>query len=77
MAGDITVGDVVFYNDPHEAWMTNLVAEVVEDRGVTVIITTRGYNAEVPKEDLLKLPVDKDFPIYPVTRYEPKHESPD
>lgn len=76
MGNKIKKGDIVFYNDKHEAWMTNIIAEVVEvvkDKGDIAVISTRGYNAPVEKKFLTKLPVDKYFPIYVVTRYKPKH----
>jgi hypothetical protein len=73
----ISAGDVVFYNDLHEALVTNLITEVLEDRGKTAVIRTRGFDIEVPKANLVKLPVDKDFPIYPITQYVPKYPSPD
>ena len=76
-AENITVGDIVFYNNPHEAWMTNLITDVVEDRGETVIVRTRGCNAEIQKKELTRIPVDKAFPIYSVTTYKPRYNSPD
>ncbi len=77
-SSDIEKGDIVFYNDPHEAWMTNLITEVLEVKGENiVVIRTRGSDAEVSTAELIKIPVDKSFPIYSVTRYKPQYESPD
>ncbi|MDI6734550.1 MAG: hypothetical protein QMD50_03655 [Patescibacteria group bacterium] len=73
----ITKGDIVFYNDSHEAWATNLITEVLEDKGETVIIATKRVSLEVRKEELVKLPVDKNFRVYVTTRYIPKYPSPD
>lgn len=73
---DITKDSIVFCNDENEPWMTNLVTEVLEDCGDgTVIIATRGLEACVSKQKLMKLPVDTTFQIYVVTRYSPKYDS--
>lgn len=77
MIDEIKQGDIVFYDDQHEAWMTNIITEVIEDKGNIAVIRTRGLNAPVKKTALVKLPVCKDFPIYCVAKYIPKHNSPD
>jgi len=75
---EITVGSIVFYNDQHESWMTNLVTEVLKDYGDgTVEIATRRLTARVSKSKLTRLPVDIIFPIYNVSKYKPRCTSPD
>jgi len=78
MMSKIKKGDIVFYNNEHEAWMTNLITEVLEMKSDGVaIIATRGHDAPVNTKYLIKLPADKAFRIYNMTRYTPEYDSPD
>jgi hypothetical protein len=65
----IKEGDIVLFHNPGMETTTNLITDVIEDKGKRAII--RGWNSTigVDKKSLVKIPVDRNLPLRLVTKH--------